>query len=225
MSAVSTRVAESLEAVFGADRVRTDQRERKMYSFDIGAMPSLVKPFMPAGIAGAVVRPQDEAQVVELMRLAREQDLRLVPRAWATSGYGGVLPQKGAVVVDVSGMTRVLQGRCRGDDGPRASRCHLGGDRPGHRARGPHPAALPVVVPEFVRWRLARAGWQRVRQLRVRDLQGERGLRARRRCRPARSRSSRAPSSSSSSRMPRASPASSPRSSSASGRSKKKCTV
>jgi len=109
MSAVSTRVAESLEAVCGADRVRTDQRERKMYSFDIGAMPSLVKPFMPAGIAGAVVRPRGEAHVVELMRLAREQDLRLVPRAWATSGYGGVLPQKGAVVVDVSGMTEVLE--------------------------------------------------------------------------------------------------------------------
>ncbi len=108
MSVVSSQVAESLEAVVGADRVRTDQRERKMYSFDIGAMPSLVKPFMPAGIAGAVVRPRNEQQVVELMRLARAQGLRLVPRAWATSGYGGVLPPKGAVVVDVSSMTEVL---------------------------------------------------------------------------------------------------------------------
>jgi len=108
MSVVSARVAEFLVAVCGTDRVRTDQRERKMYSFDIGAMPSLVKPFMPAGIAGAVVRPRGEEDIVSLMRLAREQDLRLVPRAWATSGYGGVLPQKGAVVVDVSGMTRVL---------------------------------------------------------------------------------------------------------------------
>lgn len=109
MSALGERVVESLETVFGADRVRTDQRERKMYSFDIGAMPSLVKPFIPAGIAGAVVRPRNEEQIVELMRLAREQDLQLVPRAWATSGYGGVLPPKGAVVVDVSGMTRVLK--------------------------------------------------------------------------------------------------------------------
>ncbi len=108
MSAVSPQVAESLEAVVGPNRVRTDQRERKMYSFDIGAMPSLVKPFMPAGIAGAVVRPKNEAQVVELMKLADAQDLRLVPRAWATSGYGGVLPPKGAVVVDVSSMTEVL---------------------------------------------------------------------------------------------------------------------
>ena len=109
MSAVSARVAESLEAACGADRVRTDQRERKMYSFDIGAMPSLVKPFMPAGIAGAVVRPKNEEAIVTLMRLARSENLALVPRAWATSGYGGVLPQKGAVVVDVSGMTRLLK--------------------------------------------------------------------------------------------------------------------
>lgn len=109
MSVVSARVAESLEAVCGVGRVRTDQRERKMYSFDIGAMPSLVKPFMPTGIAGAVVRPGNEESIAELMRLAREQGIRLVPRAWATSGYGGVLPQDGAVVVDISGMTSVLK--------------------------------------------------------------------------------------------------------------------
>ncbi|NTU72000.1 MAG: FAD-binding oxidoreductase [Coriobacteriia bacterium] len=109
MSEVSTRVSEALEAVCGADRVRTDRRERKMYSFDIGAMPSLVKPFMPAGIAGAVVRPKDEQTIVELVKLARSEGLELVPRAWATSGYGGVLPPKGAVVVDISGFTKVLK--------------------------------------------------------------------------------------------------------------------
>jgi len=80
-----------------------------MYSFDIGAMPSLVKPFMPAGLAGAVVRPANEQHLVGLVNLAREQGLSLVPRAWATSGYGGVLPRNGAVVVDVSAMTEVLE--------------------------------------------------------------------------------------------------------------------
>ncbi len=79
-----------------------------MYSFDIGAMPKLVKPFVPAGIAGAVVRPRDEAQVVRLAKYAQSHGVRLVPRGWATSGYGGVLPQAGAVVVDMSGHQRVL---------------------------------------------------------------------------------------------------------------------
>ena len=79
-----------------------------MYSFDIGAMPSLIKPFVGAGLPGAVVRPRDEDDVVEVVRWARQRGVEIVPRAWATSGYGGVLPPRGAVVVDMSGMQRVL---------------------------------------------------------------------------------------------------------------------
>jgi len=108
MSAVNGSIEQSLKEICGDDRVRTDRRERKMYSSDIGAMPKLVKPFVPAGVAGAVVRPRDEAQVVKLAKLAQSRGVRLVPRGWATSGYGGVLPQSGAVVVDMSGQQRVL---------------------------------------------------------------------------------------------------------------------
>jgi len=107
MAAVSERIEGKLKEIFG-DRVRTDRVERKMYSFDIGAMPRLVKPFVPAGIAGAVVRPRDEDEVAELVRLANAEGLKVVPRGWATSGYGGVLPQDGAIVADMSGMHRVL---------------------------------------------------------------------------------------------------------------------
>jgi len=108
MSAVNGSIEQALKEICGDDRVRTDRRERKMYSTDIGAMPKLVKPFVPAGVAGAVVRPRDEAQVVKLAKLAQSRGVRLVPRGWATSGYGGVLPQSGAVVVDMSGQQRVL---------------------------------------------------------------------------------------------------------------------
>ena len=97
-----------LAEIVGPERVRTDQRERKMYSFDIGAMPALVKPFVPAGIAGAVVRPHTQAEIVELVKLARKENIQVVPRAWATSGYGGVLPPKDAVVIDLSAMMNVI---------------------------------------------------------------------------------------------------------------------
>ncbi|MDA3937063.1 MAG: FAD-binding and (Fe-S)-binding domain-containing protein [Actinomycetota bacterium] len=109
MSAVSERVERSLRDIVGEDRIRTDQVERKMYSFDIGAMPKLVKPFVAAGIAGAVVRPRTEEQVVELVKFASREGVELVPRGWATSGYGGVLPKTGAVVVDMTGMNRILE--------------------------------------------------------------------------------------------------------------------
>ena len=108
MATLSEGVSESLEEIFGEKGLRTDRYERKMYSFDIGAMPKLVKPFVPAGVAGAVVRPHDEGQLIRLMKLAQRERVQLVPRGWATSGYGGVLPPEGAVVVDVSGMQKVL---------------------------------------------------------------------------------------------------------------------
>ena len=77
------------------------------------------------------MRPHTEDEVVELVKLARRENLKLVPRAWATSGYGGVLPPKDAVVIDMSAMMRVLERRCRA---ARRSRTQavgdLGADRP-----------------------------------------------------------------------------------------------
>ncbi len=108
MAAVSENLELQLKEMFGEDRVSTNRVERKMYSFDIGAMPSLVKPFVPAGTAGAVVRPRTQEQLVSLVALAQREGVKLVPRGWATSGYGGVLPTKGAIVVDLSGWQKVL---------------------------------------------------------------------------------------------------------------------
>jgi Fe-S oxidoreductase/FAD/FMN-containing dehydrogenase len=108
MAAVSDRLEGRLREICGDERVRTDRRERKMYSYDIGAMPRLVKPFVGAGVAGAVVRPTSEDQLVKLVTLAQTEGVKLVPRSWATSGYGGALPPEGAIVVDMSGWTKVL---------------------------------------------------------------------------------------------------------------------
>jgi Fe-S oxidoreductase/FAD/FMN-containing dehydrogenase len=108
MAAVSESLEHTLVEICGEDRVSTNRVERKMYSFDIGAMPALVKPFVPAGIAGAVVRPTTQDQLVTLVALAQREGVKLVPRGWATSGYGGVLPPNGAIVVDLSGWQEVL---------------------------------------------------------------------------------------------------------------------
>jgi Fe-S oxidoreductase/FAD/FMN-containing dehydrogenase len=113
VAAVSERVENRLRDIFG-DRVRTDRVERKLYSSDIGEMPRLVKPFVPSGIAGAVVRPTTEDEIVRLVKLASAEGLKLVPRGASTSGYGGALPQKGAVVVDLSGMARILDADSEG---------------------------------------------------------------------------------------------------------------
>ncbi|MHB1340502.1 MAG: FAD-binding and (Fe-S)-binding domain-containing protein [Coriobacteriia bacterium] len=107
MGVVSARVEASLREIFG-DRMRTDRVERKLYSADIGSLPKLVKPLMPTGVAGAVVRPISEDEVVALVRLAKAEGFTVVPRGMSTSGYGGVLPLPGAVVADMSAMGKLL---------------------------------------------------------------------------------------------------------------------
>lgn len=101
-------VQDKLTAIFGAEDVSFDRVERKLYSHDVGSVPRMVKPFMPGGIAGAVVRPRNEEALVALVRLARDEGLQLVPRGAATSGYGGAMPGEGAVVVDMRRFKRIL---------------------------------------------------------------------------------------------------------------------
>ncbi len=96
-----------LQMLFG-DRYRDDRVERKLYSFDVGALPSLIKPIIPVGLAGAVVRPIDDDEIVQLVKIARDEKITLVPRGMSTSGYGGVLPEKDAIIVDLTAMNRML---------------------------------------------------------------------------------------------------------------------
>jgi Fe-S oxidoreductase/FAD/FMN-containing dehydrogenase len=104
---VKTGVQKQLVSIFGRD-VSFDQVERKLYSHDVGSIPKLIKPFMPAGLPDAVVRPENEQALVELLKVARAYGVAVVPRGAASSGYGGAVPEDGAVVVDMRRFRRVL---------------------------------------------------------------------------------------------------------------------
>ena len=90
------------------NRVTTDLMERKIYSHDVGVMPPLVKPLIGKATADAVVQPRNEQDIRDLVQWARENDVPLVPRGKATSGYGGVVPVKGGVTVDFWRMREVV---------------------------------------------------------------------------------------------------------------------
>ncbi len=108
MNTLSHATATKIKEIVGEDRYRDDRRERRAYSSDIGVMPKLVRPFVKAGVAGGVVRPSTEQQLIDIVKLARAEGVKLVARAAGTSGYGGVLPRKGALVVDMNSFNQVL---------------------------------------------------------------------------------------------------------------------
>ncbi len=87
-----------LREKFG-DRFSADLMERKIYSHDVGVMPSMVKPLIGKALADAIVQPQNEEEIIALVRWANQNRIPLVPRGKATSGYGGIIPVKGGIIV------------------------------------------------------------------------------------------------------------------------------
>ncbi len=99
-----------LEELFGA-RVTFSPRELRQYGHDVGALPGLIAPLLGGTRPAGVVQPATEGELVELARWAAAEGLPLVPRGKATSGYGGVLPVEGGIVVDFARLAAVLEVR------------------------------------------------------------------------------------------------------------------
>ncbi|MFC2164343.1 FAD-binding and (Fe-S)-binding domain-containing protein [Acidobacteriota bacterium] len=89
-------------------RANFNKTERLLYSHDIAAMPSLFKPLIGNTIPNAVVQPETEEELVELVRWASDRKIPLVPRGKGSSGYGGIIPTRKGIVVDFYRMKDVL---------------------------------------------------------------------------------------------------------------------
>lgn len=96
-----------LEEKFG-DRVTFDRTERKLYSHDIAAIPTLIKPLVGDTVPDAVVQPETEEELITLMKWAVASDIPVTPRGKASSGYGGAIPIRKGLLVDFYRMKRVL---------------------------------------------------------------------------------------------------------------------
>ncbi|MBE0522459.1 MAG: FAD-binding oxidoreductase [Candidatus Methanoperedenaceae archaeon] len=90
------------------NRVTFDPAERKLYGHDIAAIPGMIKPLIGNTTPDAVVQPQNENELIDLVNLVRKQKIPLTPRGKATSGYGGAVPVKKGIVVDFYRMKEVL---------------------------------------------------------------------------------------------------------------------
>lgn len=68
----------------------------------------MVKPLVGNVIPEGIVQPESEQELVDLVRLAWAKNIKLTPRGKATSGYGGVLPVQGGLVVEFNRLNHII---------------------------------------------------------------------------------------------------------------------
>jgi Fe-S oxidoreductase/FAD/FMN-containing dehydrogenase len=108
MGRVSPERRQYLQSKFG-NRVTFDGLERKLYGHDVAAIPSMLKPVVGDTSPELVVQPETQEELGELVRCAAEEGIAVTPRGKASSGYGGAVPLKKGIVVDMRRMNRVLK--------------------------------------------------------------------------------------------------------------------
>jgi FAD/FMN-containing dehydrogenase len=107
MSRLTKKHRTWLEEKFGW-KANFQPNERRLYGHDIAAMPSLFKSVVGRTIPDAVVQPESEAELSELVRWAAANRIPLVPRGKGSSGYGGIIPTRKGIVVDFYRMKDVV---------------------------------------------------------------------------------------------------------------------
>lgn len=90
------------EDYFSAEPYMTD-----MYSTDIATLPGIVNDLLETK-ADAVAQPTSTEILSNLIKYCVEYEIPMIPRGHGTSGYGGVLPTKNGVVVEMTRMNEVF---------------------------------------------------------------------------------------------------------------------
>jgi glycolate dehydrogenase FAD-linked subunit len=81
-------------------KTSTEPEDLICYGFDASGL---------SGSPSAVVWPQDVEDVVSVMKFASANDIPVIPRGAGTGMTGGAIPPKGAIVISLERMNRILE--------------------------------------------------------------------------------------------------------------------
>ena len=98
---------EKLAEIFG-DRLLTEKHELILSALDVGSLPKQVGWLMNT-TPDAIVQPLTPEEISALYKFCQKKKIPLVPRGAGTSGYGGAIPRKGGIIVDIRRMDNILE--------------------------------------------------------------------------------------------------------------------
>ncbi|WP_340818639.1 FAD-binding and (Fe-S)-binding domain-containing protein [Methanolobus sp. WCC4] len=103
---INEALKSKLEEMF-EDRVSFSELERIVYSHDVGTIPDSVKKTIST-MPDAVVQPVNSEEVSSLVRIAIENNIPVIPRGAASSGFGGAVPVANGIVIDLARMNNII---------------------------------------------------------------------------------------------------------------------
>lgn len=93
------RTRKELATILGRDQLRLDWETRVCYSYD-----ATNRPFLP----DAVAFPETASQISQILRLANEKLIPVIPRGAGSGFTGGAVPVRGGIVLSTERMNRII---------------------------------------------------------------------------------------------------------------------
>ncbi len=94
------KIIKRLQKIFGKENVLVQHKDLVFYQYDAS---------LDRGMPDAVVFPQSVEQIVELVNLAKEHNIPLIPRGSGTNLSGGSIAIWGGIIIQFSHMNRILE--------------------------------------------------------------------------------------------------------------------
>jgi glycolate oxidase len=101
---ISGTLLKELQRIMGKEAVLSSERDLLSYAYDAAPLEK--------HLPEAVVLPVSAQQVQALVKLARSQGLKLIPRGSGTGLSGGSIPVSGGIIVGFANMNRILEIDC-----------------------------------------------------------------------------------------------------------------
>ena len=105
---IDTLARDLKSAVSESCRVITRYFERKNYSKDLARVPPLMEKAMHRTTPLLVVQPQNERDITNILTFCKSRALAVFPRGTGSFAFGGAVPTRYGVVMDLSPMMAIL---------------------------------------------------------------------------------------------------------------------
>jgi FAD/FMN-containing dehydrogenase/ferredoxin len=99
---------EQLAARVGRENVLSGEADRVVYSTDMGAPPAIVD-LLVKRLADAVVRCHSIEDVETAVNFCLKRKIPMTPRAAATNAYGGAVPKRRGIVLDLTPLNKTIE--------------------------------------------------------------------------------------------------------------------